>query len=808
MWRCKENLLKVTTFVVSCSGVGESMNEKSLRVLEWPKVREEVANRTSFSLSRELINELAPKTKLTEVTKELALTAEGVRLLWKHGEAPFGGASDIRAVVDRARLGGILDPDQLLPIGDLLYCVANLKKFLAGEEGLLAEFGTALVTIPSLRAEIERCIDHEGTVKDSASPELGRIRSKMRTLANRIRERLDAMVHSTAMQKILQEPIITVRNGRYVVPVKAEYRSKFQGIVHDQSGSGATLFMEPAFGVELNNDLNVAQQEEQAEVHRILKRLSGFVAENSFELLNSLQTITELDCIFAKARYSRAIDGTEPVMNNEGRILIKRGRHPLLKGNVVPIDVWLGDDFHVLVITGPNTGGKTVTLKTVGLFSIMAQAGLHIPADAGSQLAVFDGVYADIGDEQSIEQSLSTFSSHMTTIVGILNDLQENSLVLLDELGAGTDPTEGAALATAILEHLRRMNIHTIATTHYSDLKSYAYTNDGVENASVEFDLKTLRPTYRLSIGIPGKSNAFAISKRIGLSDNIIGQAQALLSSEHMQVEDMIGEMESNRRQAEQARVTAQNLRSEYEDLKARYERKLQEFEEERSEILDQARGEAQLLLEQTQAEVNTILGQVRRMGKDELEATVKEYREDIVAKSESLSKLRKEKPKAKGPTNLKPGEEVRIKSLRQKGFILEPPSSSGDVLIQAGIMKITVKLEDVERIQSEGVKTKATRKSGGSTRSNLAKSSSIRSEIDLRGKTVEEGLAFVDKYLDDAFLSSLGRVQLIHGKGTGALGDAIQQYLASHPHVQGFRYGAPNEGGHGVTVVDIHPPS
>lgn len=764
-----------------------------------------MAERTSFSLSRERINELVPKTDLKEVVHTLALTTEGVRLLWKHGDAPFGGASDIRSEVGRARIGGALDPGQLLTIGDFLYCVAQLKKFLADEEGPLAEFASSLVSIPTLREEIERCIEHDGTVRDWASPELGKIRNKLRTLANRLRERLDNMVHSPAMQKILQEPIVTVRNGRYVVPVKSEYRSKFQGIVHDQSGSGATLFMEPAFAVELNNELNVAEQQEQAEIERILRKLSGVVSENSQVLLSNLELVTELDCIFAKARYSRAIDGVEPIMNGEGRIHIKQGRHPLLRGEVVPIDVWLGEDFHVLVITGPNTGGKTVTLKTVGLFSLMAQAGLHIPAASGSTLAVFSGIYADIGDEQSIEQSLSTFSSHMTTIVEILKEVGPNSLVLLDELGAGTDPTEGAALATAILEHLRAAKIHTIATTHYSDLKSYAYTNDGVENASVEFDLQTLRPTYRLSIGIPGKSNAFAISQRLGLSSSIIEMAQALLSSDHAKVEDLIGEMESSRRQAQEDQIAAERLRHEYEELKRKYERELAGLQERRLAILDEAREEAKSLLEQTQSEINTILGAVRRMGKEELEESVKEYRTQLTQKTQKLSVKRREKPQAQGPKNLKPGEEVRIKSLRQTGFVLEPPTSSGDVQVQAGIMKITVKLADLERVEEQ---TKQVAKKRGSSRGHLAKSRTISNEIDLRGKSVEEGLALVDKYLDDAFLSSLGRVRIIHGKGTGVLRDAIQQYLARHPHVHHFGYAAPNEGGNGATVVDLHQPN
>lgn len=781
------------------------MNEKSLRVLEWPKVRELVASKTSFSLSRERILALVPDTDFSAIQRNLALTTEGVRLLWKYGDAPFGGASDIRAVVGRARLGGTLDSQQLLAVGELLYCVGQLQKFLRDEEGLLADLGQGLVSLAKLRDEIERCIDQDGTVRDWASPELGRIRSKMRTLANRLRERLDSMIHSPAMQKVLQEPIVTVRNGRYVVPVKAEYRSKFQGIVHDQSGSGATLFMEPAFAVELNNDLHVAEQQEKAEVERILKALSALVAQDSDALLENLEIITELDCIFAKARYSRTIDGVEPVLNQEGRIHIKQGRHPLLKGEVVPIDIWLGDEFHVLIVTGPNTGGKTVTLKTVGLFCLMAQAGLHIPAAAGSSLPVFQGIFADIGDEQSIEQSLSTFSSHMTTIVEILNGLSENSLVLLDELGAGTDPTEGAALATAILEHLRRLKVHTIATTHYSSLKSYAYTHDGVENASVEFDLETLRPTYRLSIGIPGKSNAFAISKRLGLSSEIIEWGQTLLSSDHVQVEDLITEMETSRREAERDRLVAENLRREYEELKAEYERKLGDLESRREQLLEEARDEARRLLAETQAELNAILGQARRQAKEELEEQVKAYREELKAKGEELKPARQGKAKGTGPKNLKPGEAVRIKSLRQTGFVLEPPGQSGEVQVQAGIMKIKVKLEDLERLEEAPTKREQRPRAG---RGHLAKSSTIQQEIDLRGKTVEEGIALVDKYLDDAFLSSLNRVRLIHGKGTGTLGEAIQRYLAGHPHVQGYRYAAPNEGGHGVTIVDLHLPN
>ncbi len=782
------------------------MDEKSLKVLEWPKIRELVAAKTSFSLSRQEILKLLPSKDRDEVCRRLGLTTEAARLLQKKGAAPFGGATDIKAVVDKASLGGILEPDQLLAVQGLLYCTAQLKRYLSEAAGDLLKYGDSLQPLANFRAEIERCIDDDARLKDGASAELGRIRSRMRTLANRIRERLDSLIQSPSVQKILQDPIVTIRNGRYVVPVRSEYRARFKGIVHDQSASGATLFMEPAFAVELNNDLHVEEQKEAAEEMRILKDLSGRVAAESQNLLRNLKTVTELDCIFAKARYSREIEGIEPEINTQGYLDIKQARHPLLKGEVVPIDVWLGRDFRILVITGPNTGGKTVTLKTVGLLVAMAQSGLHIPAALGSTLAVFTGIHADIGDEQSIEQSLSTFSSHMTNIVGILENLTDNSLVLLDELGAGTDPTEGAALAIAILEHLRRLNVPTIATTHYSDLKSYAYMHDNVENASVEFDLATLEPTFRLSIGIPGKSNAFAISRRLGLQSEIVQNAQSLLSVEHRQAEDMISEMEANRRRAEHERLAGERFKKQYEKLKTEYETLLNDLKEEKDEIIAAARAQALQLMEEGRQELNRILGQVRRLEKEDLAASITAYREKVAERSEELKSLQKAKPKAAGPADLKAGEKVHIKSLRQSGFVLSPPTASGDVQVQAGIMKVIVDVGDL--VRDEAPKTSLTRKSGGIKKAHLAKSSTISSEIDLRGKTVQEGLALIDKYLDDAFLSSLGRVRIIHGKGTGALGNAVQDFLGTHPHVREFSYGAPNEGGHGVTVVQIHLPS
>ena len=782
------------------------MNERTLRVLEWPKVRAIVADKTSFSLSREMVETLSPSTDMEEVRERLKLTSEAHSMLWKSGEPPFGGASDVRSVVQRAAIGGVLDPEQLQSIQDLLYCTSRLIKYMSSGEGLLKEISTGLDPLPSLARAIAQCIDDEGNVKDSASAELSRIRQKIRTVANRIRDRLESLIHSPSTQKILQEPIVTIRNGRYVVPVRSEYRGKFQGIVHDQSGSGATLFMEPAFAVELNNELRIAEQAEFEEIQRILKGLSSQVADQSSQILKNLEIIAQMDSIFARAKYSKEINGVEPHVNSEGQIHIKQGRHPLLTGHVVPIDVWLGEDFHILVITGPNTGGKTVTLKTVGLFCLMAQAGLHIPALPGSKIAVFEGIYADIGDEQSIEQSLSTFSSHMTNIVSILENVGPNSLVLLDELGAGTDPTEGAALATVILEHLRVKKVNTIATTHYSDLKNYAYTHSDVENASVEFDVKTLRPTFHLSIGIPGRSNAFAISRRLGLPEELVEAAQSLLAPDHIHVEDLIGEMEQNRRRADQARKEAERLRQDYESLRDKYGALVEELEERKAEILEEARQESERIISETRFEMDQILGEVRRLHRDELEKTVKTYRDDLEERQDKLKGERKKVSQSRGPVNLKAGEKVRIKTLRQTGYVLEPPSSNGEVIVQAGIIKVTVKVEDLERIADDTTPTIHTPRIMG--RAALSKSASIRSEIDIRGKTVEEGIGIIDKYLDDAFLSSLARVRIIHGKGTGALRSAVQDYLSTHPHVKSYRDGEPNEGGTGVSVVDIHLPN
>lgn len=568
------------------------MDERSLRILEWDKIKQQVAEFASFSLGKQLILALEPSANFDEVERNLEQTTQALALLWKHGVPPFGGAADIAPILRRAQVGGILEGEELIRLAAVLECAANIKRYLSDSDHFAA-FREQLSTLPELRSEIFRCFDDEGSIKDNASPQLASIRRKIKNLENRVRDKLDNIIHSSSNQKLLQDSIVTIRSGRFVVPVKQEYRSFFPGIVHDQSASGATVFVEPAAVVEINNELRIAHQEEHREIERILREFSSEVVPHVEELKLTLETLAELDLIFAKGKYSCKIQGTAPKLNQNGYVNIKQGRHPLLTGTVVPIDLWLGDKAFILVITGPNTGGKTVTLKTVGLFAVMTQAGLHIPAEAGSHMAVFDNIFADIGDEQSIEQSLSTFSSHMSNIVKILEQSTSNSLVLLDELGAGTDPTEGAALATALLEHLRLKRVTTIATTHYSELKNFAYANPEVENASVEFDPVTLKPTYRLAIGIPGQSNAFAIARGLGLSDEIVAAARSLLNEERIRIDEIIGEIEADRQESRKAREEAESLRAEYNALKQKYDLLYRDLSERRGELLIQAQEEA-----------------------------------------------------------------------------------------------------------------------------------------------------------------------------------------------------------------------
>lgn len=800
------------------------MDDRALRVLEFDKVLERLAEHCTSSLGRDLAVSLRPTDDLRTIREWQQETSEAVNLLEACGAVPMGGLHDIRPLVDRARLGGSLLPEQLLAIGDTLRATRRLRSFLLEHqeqaiapfytakpqeqrESLLADRALGMSVFQPLEREIERCISPEGEVLDAASPELMRLRQQIRTIQGRVREKLESVLRSAAAQKIVQESLITLRNGRYVIPVKQEHRSAFAGIVHDQSGSGATLFIEPMVVVELNNQLREVESAERTEIERILQELSAAVAAEGTPMRHTVAIAGEMDFIFARARLSLEQHAVEPELNTDGWLSIRAGKHPLLTGKVVPVDVWLGRDFRALVVTGPNTGGKTVTLKTVGLFTLMAQAGLHVPAKPGTELAVFDAVFADIGDEQSIEQNLSTFSSHLTNIVRILDAATPKSLVLLDELGAGTDPAEGAALAMSVLEYLHDLGCRTVATTHYSELKSFAYTEPGVENASVEFDVETLQPTYRLSIGVAGASNAFAIARRLGLSEAIIARATARLTQEEIKVEELIRTVEENRRQAVRDRDEAARLRAEMESLRNRYEQAFTKLQERRNELMQEARRAADQVLTQARKDVEQLIGELRKSRQTELEQTARTARELIEERQAEVRALEPEPTRpadddhASSAGPIRRGDTVRIRNLNQEAQVLADPDSNGTVLIQAGAMRMSVPVRDLQKVKE---KAKPEQRSLGYGSLARAKSTQINTELDLRGLTVDEALERVDKYLDDCMLSGIPRASIIHGKGTGALRQAVREHLRGLPQVSSFRFGEAGEGGDGVTIVQF----
>lgn len=794
------------------------LDERTLRVLEFDKVLQHLAGHGASSLGKELAHQLRPSNEARVIAEWQQETTEAVRLLEMGGNVPLGGLHDIRPLLLRARAGGVLLPEQLLEVADTLRAVRLLRAYVLQHEGhvvgglsddaesLLVDRARSMGTFLRMEQEIERCIGPEGEVVDAASPALARFRQQLRALQARVRERLEAVLRSASTQKILQDSLITLRNGRYVLPIKQEYRSSFAGIVHDQSGSGATLFVEPIAVVELNNEIRQVEAEELQEIERILKELTGAVGDESAVIRLSVEIAGEIDFIFAKGRLSLDWRCVEPQIAKDGWISILAGRHPLLTGRVVPIDVWLGRESLALVITGPNTGGKTVTLKTVGLFALMSQAGLHVPAQSGTELAVFDCVHADIGDEQSIEQNLSTFSSHMSNIVGILKRATAKSLVLLDELGAGTDPTEGAALAMSILEHLMDLGCRTVATTHYSELKSFAYTEPEAENASVEFDVETLQPTYRLSIGVAGSSNAFAIARRLGLAEAIVQRAKARLTQEDIKVEELIRTVEENRRQAVRDSEEASRLRGEMQSLRDRYDEAFAKLQERRNAILDQARREAAQLVSESRKELEQLIGELRRSRQTDLEQLAQQARERVLEKQASLREPEPLEPDIEpsprataGP--LHKGDSVRIISLGQEAVVLVEPDNDGRVVVQAGMMRLSLASSDVEKSAGEP-QAEVHRSSLASLA--RSKSAAVATELDLRGMTVDEALEAVNKYLDDCMLAGLPRARIIHGKGTGALRQAVREHLKGLPQVKTYRGGEPSEGGAGVTVVEF----
>lgn len=790
------------------------MEQHTLKVMEYSKVIEQLQAYASSNHGKELVEQLQPSEDLKYIEERLKEVTEAVKLLDAAPNIPFGGVRDLRDVMKRAQKGMVLSGPELLDVSSTLYAARRLRGFFNELEESLRQVTNPYPRILKIARQIgifrpveeaiNQSIDNIGEVMDSASPKLRNIRNEKRTVSSRVKEKLDSIIGGSTYQKMIQDAIVTIRGDRYVVPVKSEYKGSFDGIVHDRSSSGATLFIEPMAVVQLNNQLRQLVAEEEEEVYRILKELTAKVAVHHDMIVITLDVLAELDFIFAKARYSLAIDGTEPYLNEKGLVNLKQARHPLLKVKPVPIDVRLGDGFNTLIITGPNTGGKTVTLKTVGLLTLMMQSGMHIPADPGSEMSLFRGIYADIGDEQSIEQSLSTFSAHMNQIIKILGKAQRRDLVLLDELGAGTDPTEGAALAMAILDFLHKREIRAIATTHYSELKSYAYTEEGIENASVEFDLATLSPTYRLMMGIPGRSNALEIALRLGLPKSIVDVARSGISTEDTTVDRMIRDIEENNRRSQKERVETQRLRREMEKLKEDYDNRIKKMEEQREQIIAKAADEAQRLLAETRLEAEELIKKARSAGMKELERVNLELKQQFRESENRLSEARREaKPLSKAvhkvPDKLVPGDQVRIVSLNQKGTILEAVDSN-EFVVQAGILKITVQKNDLEKMEAPTERTHRARL----TKIVQSKTKVISQSLDLRGARYEEARERTDKYLDDAYLAGLRQVEIIHGKGTGALREGIHDLLKLHHHVQEYRLGAEGEGGMGVTIVTL----
>ena len=789
------------------------LNEKALRILEYNKIIEMLCESTVSGMGRDIAADLKPSNNLNEIKELLQETTEAVNLLLKKGNIPIGGLQDIRMPLKKVKLGSTLEPGELLKVADTLRASRRLKSFLNDDRGegsfpIIEYYIETLSPHKSIEDRIDNVIISEEEISDNASPQLHSIRRKIKEKTASMREKLNHMISSPAYQKYLQDPIITIRGDRHVIPVKMEFRSSIPGIVHDQSSSGATLFIEPMAIVEMNNDVKKLKLDEENEIERILRELTALIDEKYDSIKTNMEILATLDFIFAKAKFALELRCIEPRVNSQGIVNIKKARHPLLKAAVVvPIDIHVGETFNTLVITGPNTGGKTVTLKTLGLLTLMAQSGLHIPANDYSEVAVFDEVFADIGDEQSIEQSLSTFSSHMTNIVSILEQVTPNSLVLFDELGAGTDPTEGAALAMSILELLHRKNIRTAATTHYSELKIYALTTDGICNASVEFDVATLRPTYKLLIGIPGKSNAFEISRKLGLPDGIIKRAKEFISQDNVQFEDLIKSLEDDKRKAEEERDAAFRLKFELEKAKADMDKNLEKLESQKERIIREAHKEALEIVRRSKEESEELIKELR-------DAITKENEEKSAMIEKSRLKVRQreneledrvgdslfKKTSSAPPKDIKIGMSVKIVNLDQKGSVLTLPDAEGNLTVQAGIMKINVNVNNLKTVEEEKEKPKRS----GSVKVNAAKARAVSPQIDLRGQTLDEALMNVDKYLDDAYLGSLPQVTIIHGKGTGVLRAGIMQLLKSHTHVKSYRSGGFGEGGIGATIVEI----
>ncbi len=790
------------------------MNSKAISALEYTKIISQLVNKASSPMGKEACRRLEPLTDLSQIETMQLQTSHALSRLFQKGSVSFGNVKDIRSSLKRLDVGSALSASELLDICTLLENTGRVKSYGRPdrddtEPDCLKALFDALEPLTPLASEIRRCLPSPDEVSDDASPGLRQVRRELKNTNDRVHSQLHSIVNGSA-RTYLQDSVVTMRNGRYCLPVKAEYRNQVSGMIHDQSSTGATLFIEPMAIVKLNNDIRELEIKEQREIEAVLATLSELAAGDREAIENDMRFMADLDFIFARASLAMDHNATAPIFNREGRIHLRKARHPLIpKKQAVPIDVRLGGEFDLLVVTGPNTGGKTVSMKTVGLLVLMGQSGLHIPAADRSQLSVFQEVYADIGDEQSIEQSLSTFSSHMTNVVSFIEKADRHSLVLFDELGAGTDPTEGAALAIAILSHLHQQGIRTMATTHYSELKIYALATPGVENASCEFDVETLRPTYRLLIGVPGKSNAFAISSKLGLPDFLIDKARQQINQKDESLEDVISNLEANRITIEKERDEIQRYKQEISQMKDRLEEKQNKLDKRREKILQEANEEAHKILQEAKDYADQSIKMYNKFQKHHVDmAAVEKERQNLRKKMNQVENRLGPKPAAKPKKELKPselrlGDGVRVLSMGLKGTVSSLPDGKGSLFVQMGILRSQVNISDLELLDEPEIITPSLNRTG-SGKIKVSKSSSISTEIHLLGKTVDEALSELDKYLDDACLAHLSQVRIVHGKGTGALRKAVHNYLKRQKHVKSYRLGGMGEGDSGVTIVEL----
>lgn len=808
---------------------GIFMNSKVLKTLEYNKIIDKLKEYATTPLGNEFCENLTPMTDPSEIKKALTQTSDALTRLWRNGSISFSGTRDIRATIKRMEVGSSLSIKELLDLSSVLTVALRAKSYSRNDNikattvanhteneeasaydisDSLSEMFDGLEPLSTLNNEIKRCILSEEEIADDASPGLASVRRSMKRINEKIHNQLNSMVNSQTIRANLQDFVITMRNGRYCLPVKADCKSNMPGMIHDQSSSGSTIFVEPMAVVQLNNELRELELKEKAEIEKILADLSASCSEYSEAFLYNFNTLSDLDFIFAKAALSKELKGSEPVMGTDGIINIKNARHPLLNPkSVVPINIHLGDTFDLLIITGPNTGGKTVSLKTVGLFTLMGQSGLHIPADEGSKLSIFTEVYADIGDEQSIEQSLSTFSSHMKNIVNILEKADDKSLVLFDEICAGTDPIEGAALAISILTFLHNMKVRTMTTTHYSELKLFALSTEGVENACCEFSVETLSPTYRLLIGIPGKSNAFAIAGKLGLPEYIIEDAKTRIDSDNEAFEDIISDLEESKLEIEREQEEIKRYKAEVASLKEELQKKSENLDDRRERILREANEEAHAILQDAKSFADQSIREINRLGSSgssrEMEKHRTRLREKLDDTGSKIALQNKKQSRNYTPKDFHLGDSVKVLSLGVTGHVVGLPNSKGDMYVQMGILRSQVKITDVEKIDEPTVSAPTLNKSNKG-KIKMSKSISVSPEINLIGMTTDEAVAVLDKYLDDAYLAHLPTVRVVHGRGTGALRTAVHKHLKRQKYVKDFRLGVYGEGDTGVTIVEF----